>query len=314
MPGKYRYNVIMISRQYKFTPLVLSALLCAVSLCAYAPYMEERRPAKEERVAFLISANRPVSYVISGTAKQENRPDVEKAFSSWRENALARVKKIQGYQTIFSDILPVLNSPVKLKPIVQQEDKKATAKIKFTFAHDKEDKCYACSTGNTIGCFKQYSDGTGGVFIYSPDATVWSSLNAAAGGATPQVALLHEVGHVLGLGDLYESARSGSDFSHRGASGLKKSIMDRKNTFNFTRWELTCDDADAYLFVLYEAMYGTFNKTYPSLCQDGSGYVKGVYVKDYEKTLSQNRAAQVSKSLSKTKNDYYQNYKLGNRQ
>ena len=220
----------------------------------------------------LVSPKGQASYCIDGTQTQVI-PDVNKVFQIWFDNVLSYRDIYPDFDKTFQDILPILKRQNKLvlqqcatpfgtKEPLSSFSASHTNKIEnvdsSNFLSKKKGYIYApskpllrisfckhqeCFGSSTVGGVCQTKNG------YEKKVIV--SINEEK---DPVSILLHELGHVLSLGDV----KYGQDHTDKSYGYYTT------DTFMANAKYLTCDDADAVVAILYMGL--NKEKTFYSFC------------------------------------------------
>jgi hypothetical protein len=254
--------------------MLLAALQATCSAAPWAPLEEERR---KEGITLMdaIIAGEPIFYVSEslGKAKGKRVPDIENAMQSWFKNVIERRAEYKNFDETFTDILPILERGATMEPFPSEKYPNADpSKVKmFFYFVPKLEDIPGNSDKYAAGLHKINAEGVHLIYTHLPSK--WSEIMRGINAITipnfkagiAKHILIHEIGHALGLGDLYSGAYN-ADFEY--GSGIKKSVM------NESAYGLTCDDADGLIGVM-DLARGVSRKFY-SFCNDGSYYIDGV--------------------------------------
>ena len=231
----------------------------AQSALAWAPfYGGDPRAVRAKTVLSRLLEGETLTYasMVDDSRFLSQIPDAGAAFSAWFDNVLQRGADYENFEEVFGDILDVLRRKDKFAPSAGG----GQADFSFTFSRESRYIQENCADGPDILRFQAYGClKVNEVFVLSP---IYET----------KIVLPHEIGHILGFGDLDFMADKNADLKHKRASGRKKSLMNSSPA-------LTCDDADGLIGMLDEA--AGVPRTFESFCKDGSGYIDGQYTKNY---------------------------------
>lgn len=247
----------------------LFALSAPLFAAAWVPLIETHR----SETAKNILTKDKITYQVVVLDTNENRkiPDVEKAMKAWFDNVYKRRDNYENFDKTFEDILPVLQNGIKMEKVEGNvHETFPNTDIVFVFSANRAAlSCRNLETEFSISpaCRRKTQYGTDIVEVWLLSG-IWRISPDVAIRANPKRTLKHELGHVLGLGDLYKRGRWNGDFSE--GSGLKHSLMKKAQT-------LTCDDADGLIGALDIALGK--ERTFKSFCNNNYMYHNGQYMK-----------------------------------
>lgn len=293
-----RYHKSMSSVFNKFTRIVffLSFLFYAMALNAFNWVPKQSFiNGQKEQTFFMekIVKQEPILYCIDEEVLQEQKGltiyikttasvrepeidfddvEIEYSFQMWFDNVLKRGKKYPDFANTFSDILPILKQPVKMKRVSCSSRLKdygvgkfTTQKEDYKFNSEQEDLRFiftSLETLNKVAAKLQVKDKVSGMFVSSPERTeIWI---AKRGMFDERTTLLHELGHMLGFADVsYNEESKAKDYGSKSV----KTIMAKDFSY------LTCDDADGLVAMIYLAL--DEEKLFKSFCPDNIFYHNG---------------------------------------
>ena len=282
----------------KFTKTVfcLSSLFCVITLNAFDWVPKKAFIEGQKREMFFaekIVKQEPILYCIDEEIYQEkpsltiyiktassikepeidfDNVEIEYSFQMWFDNVLKRGKKYPDFAKIFSDILPILKQPVKMKRVSCSSRLKdygvgefTTQKEDYKFNSRQEDLRFiftSLETLNKVAAKLQVKDKVSGMFVSSPERTeIWIAKREMSDERTT---LLHELGHMLGFADVsYNEENKAKDYGSKSV----KTIM--AENFSY----LSCDDADGLVAMIYLAL--DEDKLFKSFCPDNIFYHNG---------------------------------------
>ena len=243
-----------------------SALL---SYCGPFAIVENEQAGSAREVALSsIVQKKPVYFKIKDY-RNPNSPDkelnvyVQNAFRKWFYNLKQYIKDnaVQGKAlSKYSDIIEFGSSAKAYLPAAEGK----TANITLHFLSNYEEMSKYCKDG-AKGCYQNKN-----IYLLYPN----DLYNMPEDEKYSQEVLLHEIGHIFILDDLYNKSKENYDGTY--GSGPENSIMNRSHT-------LTCDDADG----LATALWLTLKKQNPvftadldmdSFCNNGAVYHNGLLV------------------------------------
>jgi len=230
----------------------------------------------------IAKGNNEITYYLN-TPGRAYLVDPQKVFDKWFDNVLRYRNTYPGFNEVFELILPLLEK----KPVLKEVKERKAENIDLLIINNfyASDLDLPAKRG---GYHREYIITGFGNF----EAI---RITYIARDEEEMQYFLHEVGHLLGLGEGYDVTKYGevdhsSDMT-KGSGRTKKSIMHNKVK------KLTCDDADALAAILF-MLKGREDYTFRSFCNDGSGYIDGKYV-NYDEMRD---IALVKKGLEVSKN------------
>ena len=255
----------------KFIAAVILLFMCLPLCKAEAPFALLEEGAADYSITDKLAAKQKVTFKIKDYVNKQTNPDLitytQTAFAEWFGNVLTlAVRNEKSAQVIkpFEDKIKFAATPANYRNVAYGE--KADLEVRFT---DLSMIKKACEDSAAAGCY------------IPDDKIIWAVYPEKI---TPpfsktdkdRMVIIHEFGHAITLDDLYHGGfYGGENFSDRQhGSGIQKSIMNKEPY-------LTCDDADAAVFVVYYAIRRKKPSMpefdFPSFCK-GREFKKGVLV------------------------------------
>lgn len=227
------------------------------------------------------SPQRPVNYITlyAANTQLKNIPNPQEAMDAWFKNVLSYRDSYPGFEEVFNDILPVLERGIILK-----EDKRveispngyrAAEAIIERYQNEAPLIFFYTPKRALLPCGEKFADKTNGCRYKAKNgvANIVAVFIGPVYYETPQsippamATLIHELGHVFNLGDLYEEGLHNADLRY--GSGVQDSVM------NSSQKGLTCDDADALIGTIDNALGN--ERAFNSFCGNGYMYQNNKY-------------------------------------
>ena len=251
-------------RKYLFAIILfLSAALSAY--CDPFAIVENEEAGSSRDVALAsIVRKRPVYFQVKNYGNKNNDLNlyVQTAFRKWFYNLEKHINAnpVQGKSLAkYSDIIEFASSEKAYLPVVsgQRPD------VIIHFLSNYSELSEHCILG-AEGCYKDKN-----IYLMYPKKISYRITDDDS----DMSVLLHEIGHVFILDDLYNKSKE--NYTGTYGSIAKNSIMNRSKT-------LTCDDADGLITAVWltlkkQKSIFVFDLDMPSFCNNGVSYHNGMF-------------------------------------